>query len=61
MRPVAPCPKCGGNLFPERQLGGDLELCCLQCGRTVVLDRSKLAPRGFHLPDAGRVRTAKAA
>ena len=29
------CPKCGGSLFPERNLGKVVEFNCLQCGKTL--------------------------
>jgi len=27
------CPKCGGAVFPERQLGREVEYACLQCSK----------------------------
>lgn len=26
------CPKCGGDIYPERTMNGDISLVCLQCG-----------------------------
>ena len=33
MRYFKGCPKCGGTVYPERQLGNTVDYCCLQCGR----------------------------
>jgi len=38
MRMRVACPKCGGAVFPERQLGREVEFTCLQCSK-------RLAPR----------------
>lgn len=29
------CPKCGGDLFEDRWLGGDSDVKCIQCGYAV--------------------------
>lgn len=36
MRYFRGCPKCGGSVFPERQLGGEVDYTCLQCGRRLT-------------------------
>lgn len=38
MRAGLPCTKCGGSMFVREDLGGDRELVCLNCGRTVPLE-----------------------
>lgn len=38
MKSFKGCPKCGGSIFPERQLGGVVDFCCLQCGRRLTTD-----------------------
>ncbi|GEM_PF-5452484 len=30
------CPKCGGNLYVERQVGGGAEVSCLQCAKLLT-------------------------
>ena len=45
MRFFKGCPKCGGTVYPERQLGNTVDYCCLQCGRRL----NEQAPR-FFLP-----------
>ncbi len=30
------CPKCGGNLYVERQVGGGADVSCLQCAKVLT-------------------------
>jgi hypothetical protein len=69
------CPRCGGDLLEENELGGE-ELVCIQCAfRTalppgIVLKHERAQPKGrpsrtapalFTLPGAGVAQPATAA
>ncbi len=38
------CPRCGGDLFPERDMD-EWELVCLQCGRRATAVPGAFTPR----------------
>lgn len=36
MQTLKGCPKCGGNVFPEKHVGGVTDFTCLQCGKLLT-------------------------